>query len=248
MRFVPILLLALAAGCAAPKPAQRIGGQSAQTYKREVRTTQKLDYLLFLPEGYGADTARRWPLILFLHGAGERGADLKLLTKHGPPKLVADRPDFPFIVVSPQCPAGQRWQPEAVIGLLDEVMARNRVDPKRVYLTGLSMGGYGTWATGLRNPDRFAAIAPICGGGERIDVLLGAREKKEALQSLPVWAFHGAKDVTVPLGESERMVDALKKAGVKEVQLTVYPDAGHDSWTETYANEKLFEWFLSHSR
>jgi len=250
MRFLPLLLLAVVAGCSTtPDTAeQKIGGQLAKTYEREVRVTQKLDYLLFLPEGYSDKADKQWPLILFLHGAGERGSDLNLLTKHGPPKLVKDRPDFPFIVVSPQCPAGGRWQPDVLIALLDEVMARHRVDPKRVYLTGLSMGGYGTWATGVRHPDRFAAIAPVCGGGERIDVLLGAREKKEALQSLPVWAFHGAKDTVVPIGESERMVDALKKAGVREVRLTVYPDATHDSWTETYANLNLFEWFLSHSR
>lgn len=254
MRFLPFLIVAVVAiGCStASQPSavstQPIDGQLPKTFSRTRTVTQKLDYLLFLPKGYAEQTEKQWPLILFLHGAGERGSDLKLVTKHGPPKLVKDRPDFPFIVVSPQCPTGTTWQPDTVMALLDDVQAHYRVDAKRVYLTGLSMGGYGTWSTGVRNPERFAAIAPICGGGTRIDVLLGAREKKETLQSLPVWAFHGAKDPVVPLEESVRMVDALKKAGAKDIQLTVYPDAQHDSWTEAYNNPKLFEWFLSHSR
>jgi predicted peptidase len=254
MRSLPFLLVAVVAiGCStASQPSavstQPIDGQLPKTFSRTRTVTQKLDYLLFLPKGYSDKADQQWPLILFLHGAGERGSDLKLVTKHGPPKLVKDRPDFPFIVVSPQCPAGERWEPEAVIGLLDDVLRRYRVDAKRVYLTGLSMGGYGTWSTGVRNPHRFAAIAPICGGGTRIDVLLGAREHKEALQSLPVWAFHGAKDPVVPLDESQRMVEALKKAGTKDVKLTVYPEAQHDSWTQAYDDPKLFEWFLSHSK
>ena len=188
------------------------------------------------------------PLSAAPTGAGEPGTDLKLVGKHGLPKIVADKDDFPFIVVSPQCPADQHWEPETVLGLLDDVMERYPVDAKRVYLTGLSMGGYGTWTTGVLHPDRFAAIAPICGGGERISVLLASRTKKTALLSLPVWAFHGAKDPTVPLEESQRMIDALKKAGAKDLKLTVYPEAKHDSWTETYDNPELYEWFLSHSR
>jgi predicted peptidase len=110
------------------------------------------------------------------------------------------------------------------------------------------MGGYGTWSLGLKFPERFAAIAPVCGGGETIDVLLASRNKSAALKSLGIWAFHGAKDNVVPLEESERMLAALKKAGVKEMKITVYPEAGHDSWTETYKNEKLYEWFLQHQR
>jgi predicted peptidase len=110
------------------------------------------------------------------------------------------------------------------------------------------MGGYGTWSLGLTHPDRFAAIAPICGGGDPLKALLPDPTKVEAMKSLPVWAFHGAKDPVVRLVESERMVDALKRAGVREVQLTVYPEAQHDSWTETYANPKLYEWFLQHQR
>ena len=222
--------------------------QKPQQFKRKIARTVSADYLLFLPKGYDARGSQRWPLMLFLHGAGERGSDLKKVTVHGPPKIVKNKPEFPFILVSPQCPEGETWSDEVLLGLLDDVIKKHKVDTNRVYLTGLSMGGYGTWSLGMKYPERFAAIAPVCGGGETIKVLLASRKNAAALKSLGVWAFHGAKDPVVKLEESERMVAALKKAGVKEVELTVYPEAQHDSWTETYANDKLYEWFLKHER
>jgi predicted peptidase len=112
----------------------------------------------------------------------------------------------------------------------------------------LSMGGYGTWSLATKYPERFAAAVPICGGGGIIDVLLGERKKAAALKSLGVWAFHGGKDPVVPLEESERMVNALKKVGATDVKLTVFPEAGHDSWTEAYNTPELFDWMLQHSR
>ena len=151
-------------------------------------------------------------------------------------------------MVSPQCPEGQRWDNDVVLALLDEVTERYRVDRGRVYLTGLSMGGFGTWSLGLAHPERFAAIAPICGGGDPLALLLADPKKVNALKTLPVWAFHGAKDPVVKLEESQRMVDTLKKFGCKEVELKVYPEAQHDSWTETYNNPKLYDWFLAHRR
>ncbi len=122
------------------------------------------------------------------------------------------------------------------------------MDTNRVYLTGMSMGGYGTWRLGLTHPEKFAALVPICGGGNLIDAILGPGDKGATWKNLPIWAFHGAKDAVVPLDESERMVKALKKYGVKEVKLTVYPEANHNSWTETYNNPGLYEWLLSHAR
>ncbi len=276
MRPFPCLLLALAisaalmAGCTSMKTSAKLkDNQQALTFKRTITKTVGYDYLLFLPKGYDARAQKKWPLIFFLHGAGERGTNVWLVSVHGPPKLV--KPSAPpakgetdeqrqqreaaakilsenFIVVSPQCPADTRWDNETLLALLDHITASHRVDQARVYLTGLSMGGFGTWSLGCRNPERFAALAPICGGGERIDILLAARKRKAELQSLGVWAFHGGKDATVPPEESEKMVGALKKAGVKDVQLTVYPEAGHDSWSATYANPKLYEWFLQHRR
>jgi predicted peptidase len=222
--------------------------QTSQHFKRKVTRTLTADYLLFLPKNYNRRAPQRWPLLLFLHGAGERGADVSMVKVHGPPKLMKNQPDFPFILVSPQCPDGQLWSDELLLNLLDEVMAKHKVDPTRVYLTGLSMGGFGTWSLGLKYPERFAAIAPVCGGGDPLAVLLASKQKTGALKSLGIWAFHGAKDPVVKLEESERMVNALKKAGVSDVTLTVYPEAQHDSWTETYANAKLYEWFLRHQR
>jgi predicted peptidase len=131
------------------------------------------------------------------------------------------------------------WNPDALNALLDEVVAQYKVDKKRIYLTGLSMGGYGTWALAGTSPERFAAIVPICGGGDPADA--------RRLKDIPTWVFHGAKDSVVPLSRSEEMVKALKEAG-SDVKFTIYPEAEHDSWTETYNNPKLYEWLLQHKR
>ena len=203
--------------------------------------TARLGYLLFLPRGYGTDPEEKWPLILFLHGVGERGNDLKLVKKHGIPKTVEQQPDFPFVVVSPQCPDETMWLDHHLTlkALLDEVAADYAVDVGRIYLTGFSMGGYGTWTLATRYPELFAAIAPICGGG--------FPDFASELKDVPVWAFHGAEDDVVKLEVGQRMVDALRACG-GNVRFTVYPGVGHDSWTQTYDNPELYEWFLQHTR
>ena len=217
-------------------PADR---QTAQTFERPVRRMVTGHYLLYLPETYGQERRQRWPLVLFLHGAGERGTDLEQVKKHGPPKLVAAGQSFPFILVSPQCPANQWWPPEVLSALLDEVVEKYAVDQNRIYVTGLSMGGFGTWALAAQQPDRLAAIAPICGGGDPRIV--------PRLKDLPVWAFHGALDTTVPPAQSQALVDALRAAG-GNVRFTLYDDAAHDAWTRTYADPKFFEWLLHQQR
>jgi predicted peptidase len=213
-------------------------GQHPQEFQKTITKNLSCKYLLFLPDGYSKNK-QGWPLILFLHGAGERGSDLKKVKVHGPPKIVEKQKDFPFIVISPQCPEDDWWTDkiEVLINLLDDIVARYNVDTDRVYLTGLSMGGYGSWALAAEYPQRFAAVAPICGGGNRIMAF--------RLKDVPVWAFHGAKDNVVPLKQSEEMVDAIKARG-GDAELTVYPEAGHDSWTETYNNKQLYDWFLEH--
>ena len=227
-------------GCAAinAKPA-KVGTQSAEMLKRKVTKSMECKYLLYLPADYEKDAKKRWPLIMFLHGAGERGDNLNLVKKHGPPKMIAEGKSFDFIVVSPQCPNDLWWpeQTDILINLLDEIENKYRVDTDRVYLTGLSMGGFGTWMLAEKFPQHFAAIAPICGGSERYAA--------SRLKKVPVWAFHGAKDKTVPVERSQEMVDAVKKAG-GDAKLTIYPEAEHDSWTQTYNNPELYEWFLSH--
>ncbi|HZL36577.1 MAG TPA: prolyl oligopeptidase family serine peptidase [Tepidisphaeraceae bacterium] len=216
-------------------------GQHAQTFDQEIRV--KLDYLLYLPADYNKEADKKFPLILFLHGSGERGSDVNKVKVHGPPKMVEAHPDAEpakdFIVVSPQCPTDGWWKADELNALLDDVMARYHVDGDRVYLTGLSMGGFGTWDMASKFPKRFAAIAPMCGGGNAGMV--------RHIKNLPIWVFHGAADHVVPVQRSDEMVEALKKAGA-DVKYTRYPGVDHDCWTRSYANPELYSWFLSHKR
>jgi predicted peptidase len=228
-----VVLVPLMASAAEPPTAAV--GQKPCELDRSIKVQMK--YLLYLPKDY--DRKESWPLLLFLHGAGERGDNLDLVKVHGPPKLIGAGKDFPFIVVSPQCPNGRWWEPLELAALLDEIVEKHKVDQDRIYVTGLSMGGFGTWSLAAYQPKRLAAIVPICGGGEPFTTRL--------FSHIPAWVFHGAKDSAVPLERSEKMVEALKKAG-GDVKFTVYPEAGHDSWTETYNNPELYEWLLQQKR
>lgn len=236
--LITVSFAILLAGCAPTRVEPDLAGkQQAMIHKVEVKRMMDCRYLLYLPERYESQTC--WPLVLFLHGAGERGDDLERVKKHGPPKLIAQGKQFPFIVLSPQCPGDRWWDIEMLIGLLDTIERDYKVDRDRIYVTGLSMGGFGTWALACAQPDRFAAIAPICGGGEPKDV--------GRIRHLPTWVFHGDADTVVAFARSQEMVDSLKAAG-SSVKFTVYPGVGHDSWTETYDSPALYEWFLSHRR
>jgi predicted peptidase len=194
-------------------------------------------YQLFLPKSYAAPSTEKFPLIIFLHGSGEGGTDLAKVKAHGPPKLVDTDPRFPFVVVSPQAPEGEAWDIAKLDSLLAVIQKNYRVDQSRIYLTGLSLGGFGTWDWAIARPGVFAAIAPICG---RSDVT-----KASALKSTPIWAFHGDNDDVVDMAGSFDMVSAVRKAGGSP-RLTIYPDTGHDSWTRTYADPALYFWFLQH--
>jgi predicted peptidase len=231
-RLLPLTCLLATSAVLASEPTREI-------FERPADGVLRLPYLLSLPEGYEADPSKRWPLVIFLHGAGERGENLADVAKHGPPKQTAAGQTFPFILVSPQCPIDEWWTEQPVLELIDSLEEKYRIDPSRIYLTGLSMGGYGTWHFATLATRRFAAIAPVCGGGIPYRMRL--------IPDLPVWAFHGAKDPVVVLDESARLVEALKKAGNTKVEFTIFPEAGHDSWTEAYANPALYEWLLSHS-
>lgn len=243
-RWMPLCMMAMLSlyGLAQDETTEQgeEGEADRQTAKRlERQVTVELDYLLYLPEGY--EEQDRWPLMVFLHGAGERGENVNDVRRHGPPRLIDQGRKLPFIVVSPQCPRG-RWWPlleREVMALVDEMTEQYKVDTSRVYLTGLSMGGYGTWSIGCSFADRFAAVLPICGGGQ--PYLAGA------LKDTPVWAFHGDADPVVPLSESQKMVDAVKRAG-GNAKLTVYPGVEHDSWTRTYNNSEIYDWLLSHRK
>ncbi len=215
--------------------ADDAGQQKPAKLGRTIKVTLK--YLIYLPKDY--DQKESWPVLLFLHGSGERGDNLDLVKKHGPPKLIGTGKQFPLIVVSPQCPNGRWWEAVELATLLDEIVEKYKVDQDRIYVTGLSMGGFGTWSLAEYQPNRFAAIVPICGGGEVY--------WSETLAHLPVWAFHGAKDTAVPTERSKQMVEALKKDGGNP-KFTIYPDAGHDSWTQAYNTPELYEWLLQQKR
>lgn len=244
-------------------------GQQGHSFQTTLTQSVDLDYLLHLPTEY-SKSKKQWPLILFLHGAGERGDDLSKVAVHGPPNLVSRKPRVRknetderkslrleaiqmlkegFIIVSPQCAAGDFWHADHLAALLDRIESKHRVDPKRIYLTGLSMGGYGSWDLGFRHPGRFAAMAPICGGANTIVPLLHGKDSVYGPQQkrLPIWVFHGGKDPVVVPEESQRLVGLMKRLGNTSTKLTIYPNARHDSWTETYANPELYRWFLSHS-
>lgn len=219
--------------------------QQEKQFARIMSKEISLKYLLYTPPDY-EETDGKWPLLLFLHGMGERGEHLDMLKKHGPPRLIEEGQDFPFIVVSPQCPADSFWTMEldALRALVAEITEAYRVDLSRLYLTGLSMGGFGSWHLATEYPDLFAAVVPICGGGVRE---LGYPAKVRALKETPVWAFHGAKDDVVPLEMSQELVEELKSCG-GNVRFTVYPEAGHDSWTQTYNNPELYKWLLEQQK
>lgn len=212
-----------------------IGKMQAQQTEQVSKLGVK--YLEYFPEINEGD--ENLPLLIFLHGMGERGDDLTKLKLHGPPSFLDEKKDFPFITISPQCPDTIYWNEEILLPFYEEIIAKYLIDKKRIYLTGLSMGGFGTWESIVAKPDLFAAAAPICGGGDP--------SKLKAVKSMPIWVFHGAKDQVVPLLRSEEMVNKLKEVGSK-VKFTIYPEATHDSWTKTYANPKLYEWLLSHQK
>lgn len=212
--------------------------QQAHTFATQ---TVILPYLVSLPEDY--NSGQRWPLVLFLHGSAERGQDVQILLRHGPPKLVEAGQKFPFLLVSPQCPSDNTWSQQHIIlaltALLDEIEATYAVDPDRIYVTGLSLGGIGTWRLATEYPHRFAAIAPVCGFGNPSSAC--------AIRHVPVCAFHGADDEIVPLERGQATVDALRSCG-GNVTFIVYPGVGHNSWTQTYANPELYTWLLKQRR
>lgn len=233
------VLLGLAASALSrPAAAQLQTRPAPATRDSQIARQEPMPHLLYLPPGYGKDGGGRlWPMVLFLHGAGESGHDLERVKKHGPPRLVSQGKQFPFILVSPQTDHG--WRPSELGRLLDSIESQYAVDRRREYVTGLSMGGFGTWAMLSEFPDRFAAAVMICGGG---DPQLASR-----IKDTPLWVFHGEKDTVVPIDKSRANVEALEKLG-GTIRFTTYPDAGHDSWTATYNNPKVYRWMLKHRR
>jgi predicted peptidase len=198
-----------------------------------------MKHSVYLPPSYAGDESKSWPLILFLHGAGEKGDDEKLLKSTGLPNILETN-DIPFIVISPQCPRERMgWSLDDLDFLLERCLIKFRADRERVYLTGISMGGFATWQMAQSFPYRFAAIAPFCGGG--------TASHARKIKHLPVWVFHGADDKIVSPEYSKVMVRALEACG-GNVRFTLYPGTGHDCWTRTYKDPEIYKWFLNHKR
>jgi predicted peptidase len=232
------LALVLLPGLSFAQDTPTPGRQVEQTLSD---ATGDVDYLLYLPRTYDQDRDKAWPLMLFLHGRGESNGPLSLVTKWGPPKFAQRGDDLPFILVSPQCPRDGRWnddtRQEQLDRLLETVMSSYRVDEDRIYVTGLSMGGYGSWSLAARHPDRFAAVVPICGKGDPNDANI--------LKSLPIWVFHGDRDRAVPFERSVEMVEAIRKAGGTKIRFTSLEHVGHNCWSSAYAMPQLYDWMLA---
>ncbi len=220
----------------------------------ECASGDTLSYRLLKPKDY--DPKKKHPLVLFFHGAGERGDDNRRQLIHGMNEFASDEmmEKYPCFVVAPQCPSGIQWvdtpwtldahtmpdEPTAPmcmsLGLLSVLEKEFSVDPHRIYVTGLSMGGFGTWDAIQRHPDRFAAAVPVCGGADLA--------KAKDIAHIPVWVFHGDRDSVVKTKRSRDMVAALKKAGGSP-RYTEYPNTGHNAWKATYSNPKMYEWLFS---
>jgi predicted peptidase len=299
------ILQTLGAGAAAmlaPTPGKsgeidaRTGAQLLRKRYDSKATGQPREYYLYLPVGYQSETARKWPVLMFLHGGGERGDgldDLKYTLMHGPlmETWIQGR-DLPFIIINPQLPLFDRPEPkrdplpertpegtapprpygsrpsqpmarttpeeeprrsgslpqgwelleEELLAMVDNTLADYRADAGRVYLSGLSYGGFGTWYLSTHRPERWAAVAPICGGGDPKLV------DRMVAQKLPLWIFHGGRDTTVPTHRSVEMAVALEAAGHPEVRFTVHEDLGHNVWTRVYEGQDLYTWFLKNRR
>lgn len=243
--------------------------QDSSLYKKQqfILGSDTLDYRIMYPNDY--DVNKKYPVILFLHGKGERGSDNQIQLKHGG-KFFADsanRVKYPAFVLFPQCPVKNFWAnhvvdkkrpkdslgnfkfistgvPDKSLGLvskmIDSFAATPQVDPDRIYIGGLSMGGMGTFELLWRKPNFFAAAFPICGGGDPSKVSLYGKD-------FPVWIFHGDKDSSVPVGNSRLMANVLKTAGAK-VKYSEYPGVKHDSWNNAFAEAKLLEWLFEQRR
>ncbi|MGB5555423.1 MAG: PHB depolymerase family esterase [Flavobacteriaceae bacterium] len=207
----------------------------------ETVTKETYQYYLYFPQDYEANSDQRFPLMLFLHGGGESGGSLNEVKSNGPPKLLAEGKEFPFLVLAPQHPHPKKWwNTNAVMQLLDTIVKNNRIDVNRIYLTGLSRGGGAAWELAVQYPDKFAALAVVCG---MAPVPYAAWINKK----MPIWVFHGEEDESIPISESETMVARLKEMGY-DVTFTRYPGVGHNSWVKAYKNEELYEWFLKQEK
>lgn len=220
-------------------------GCSAQSQliadEKETVSVENLQYFLYYPKEYEEEKSDDFPLLLFLHGGGESGGTLEDLKTNGPPKLLAEGKEFPFLILAPQNPHKRKWwNTRAVIQLLDTIIKNNRVDTDRLYLTGLSRGGGAAWELAVQYPDKFAAMAVVCG-------MTPVPYAGWINKNMPIWVFHGTEDKSIPISESENMVNKLEEMGY-DVRFTKYDGVGHNSWIQAYNTEELYNWFMEQKR
>ncbi len=259
-RWLPLLALLVMSGCTSLPDSAR-GRFEARAVKVEGETAY---YQVFIPAGVQDAAPTHLPVILFLHGSGERGADGVKQTYAGLGPYLREHPDFPALVVFPQVPGHEEWSGRnnrAAVAALDATIAEFGADPARQYLTGMSMGGYGSWNIALDDPRRFAAIVPVCGA------VLAPRAKRptlfveqvaqetdpyaviaQRLRHTPIWIFHGALDDVVPPDDDRRLHAAFQGASARDVRYTEYPDGNHNAWDATYADPAMWEWLFAQRR
>jgi predicted peptidase len=240
--FLALLLsfaLAVSAGCASH--GALVGVQSERRDRLALPASVDMGYLLYLPDGFDAAPDKRWPMVVFLHGRGESGTDLSKVAVHGPPKFAAAGQSLPFVLLSPQCPAGQNWNITHLEALLDSVLKQHvgRIDRDRIYITGLSMGGGGAWEWLARPTHPFAAGFVVCGAAFALPIRI--------YDPVPVWAVHGDKDDVVPPFISHMAASVFHQAGA-EVRLSIYPGVNHGAWERGYTEPDLWPWLLSHTK
>jgi hypothetical protein len=212
-----------------------------KVFETERLTRKKIPYLLYLPKSYYTNQRQKLSLVVFLHGRGERGNDLNLLKRQALPKMISeDNTEFPFILLIPQLPESEEeWYTKDLITLIEEIESEYPIEENSIHLTGISLGGNGTWKLATEFPDKFAAIVPISGWGDTSKIC--------QLRDANIWAFHGLKDTLIPPERTTEIVDRLELCNSK-VKLTLYPNAKHDAWTETYKNEEFMKWFLNQKK
>lgn len=233
--FCSVFFFFLFQGCAAQSKTHLIDAEM------ETVTKEKLSYYLYFPDDYESKPEEQFPILLFLHGGGESGDTLTALKKNGPPKLITEGKQFPFLILAPQNPHQKKWwNTRAVNQLLDSIVATNRINKKRIYLTGLSRGGGAAWEMAVQYPEKFAAMAVVCG-------MTPVPYASWIDKNMPIWVFHGEEDESISISESETMVNRLKEMG-HDVKFTRYPGVGHDSWVKAYNTNELYEWLERQER
>jgi len=231
-RYLSLLVvISVIQGCASQSKPILVDAEMDTSVK------ESLSYYLYYPDDYLEQPEKKFPILLFLHGGGEAGDSLVTIKRNGPPKLIVDGKKFPFLILAPQNPYVKKWwNTRAVKQLLDSVVTQNRIDPNRIYLTGLSRGGGAAWEMAVQYPETFAAMAVVCG-------MTPVPYASWINKKMPIWVFHGELDKSIPISESDTMVSKLQEMGY-DVKFTKYPDVGHAAWTKAYNTNGLYDWFM----